>query len=1065
MSLAVKRGKASVLIVVILGLTGVYTDMVNPFIDDQAFESDKEYDVGIAFGPGGEEQGRDDWLDEDDPDVHNEDCLNHLDDTAPSGSQPQPRRDELTERLMLQYVKKRADSRPANKIDTPEEIDNIALKNTLYQKQQQIFWRVKCKTGREMDLVFEIMLHGKELLGAMPVASSSSTPIQTVRVTPPLSPAVRSLQIIRRYALTQDGEPKTIADELEKVLGTEWSVEWSRLIDVAGLEPGDDDVHAALSAVNLRAAAFLPVSVLQEADSPLPSTSITPNHTPAGISTILSAFSVPTVSGFIYIEGHCDEEWSRWLVQRSTVVKKSHSQIWIEPVECEDIGTLLDTPISSIQPMSWVRVKYGLYRGDVGLALSKQMRGGQRRFKVLLVPRLHRRLDSDRPPTPPPKPNHPLIGDTTPVPSKSVNEQSGGKRKRSSERPDQMLFHPKTFPDELTKITEDIYESNYADFRYGLVVKYYDSNSLSQEDVTMDTITRRFFGLSSDPLLNQVRLPLPDDWMFFAEEQVTAIVGFPSTDGQRVNLNLDLPQSTCLKNGVIVDAGVQSCTVQFWDYNDFSSEDTKISIPVMNLRKRIRPGDSVEVVAGEEKGKLGLVLSGWLDTVEVMESMGSECFTVHVNTCRTTARRNASVVPWLGRHVAVVYGQYRGYSGVVLDVNPPRPHYTMVDVSLANLGITVPVQHDFVVDSSSNQWLRMAFPLTEQQQAFRQPSWDAFRAPNMKSPPIDRYTGRYITQADLVKRQPPEPWIDVQIIVVRGVIKGSGTLRHVERTHQYPSGLRVLVEFDYISAEHGANPQYWRDYADIRDPRTGLPLHIVYPLKRERRYWEPLICIKAVPVKNPYTKAVSQPHPLSTPSTPLWSHEITDIFSTPGAGPSGTHEQPTRPISHWAVDPRLDQLSFFVAWKPKSGTGLAKVLAIPQSRFGKVQLNDGGGGWLVPPDEIHDLATPIQPTTVKDSLLVVRGPYTGTTIRPAFSKYVQGREKALIIGAVYEKWGTSAETYEGRDIEVEPENCALVGSDPNKVKFKAEIKEIRDRYRRPADGKKTRKRAIKPRGG
>ena len=54
-----KRGKSSVLIVVILGLTGVYTEMVNPFIDDQAFESDDEYDADIASRSGrGEEEGQ-----------------------------------------------------------------------------------------------------------------------------------------------------------------------------------------------------------------------------------------------------------------------------------------------------------------------------------------------------------------------------------------------------------------------------------------------------------------------------------------------------------------------------------------------------------------------------------------------------------------------------------------------------------------------------------------------------------------------------------------------------------------------------------------------------------------------------------------------------------------------------------------------------------------------------------------------------------------------------------------------------------------------------------------------
>ncbi|KAK7436264.1 hypothetical protein VKT23_019228 [Stygiomarasmius scandens] len=484
--------------------------MVNPFIDDQAYESDDEYDAGIVSGSGGgQEEGQNDWYDEDDPDVHDEDCLTYLHNTAPSSSQPQARREALTDRLMAQYVEKTADSHQANELGAFEELDDTLLKNTLYQKEQQIFWRVKCKAGSEMDLVFDIMRHGEEILSAMPAVSSSSDPsIPPVQAPPTLSPAARSLQIIRQYALMQEGEPKTVTDELKKVLGTELSVEWTRLIDVAGLEPREDDVHAALNTVNVRAATFLPNLVLQDADSPLPpsSSSVTHDSTqvspPVRTSSILSAFSVPTVSGFIYLEGHCDDEWLHWLMQCSTVFKKANSKIGIEPVECTDIGILLDMPISSIQSMSWVCVKYGLYRGNVGLTISKQMRGGQRRFKVLLVPRLQRHTETDRPPTPPPKPTHPLIGDTTLVPSKPLSKQIGGKRKRTSERPAQMLFHPQNFPSKLTKITKDIYESDLDEFRYGLVVRYYDSHSLNQQDITMDTVTRRLFALSRDPLLN-----------------------------------------------------------------------------------------------------------------------------------------------------------------------------------------------------------------------------------------------------------------------------------------------------------------------------------------------------------------------------------------------------------------------------------------------------------------------------------------------------------------------------------------------------------------------------------
>ena len=86
-----------------------------------------------------------DWYDEDDPDVHDEDCLTYLHNTAPSSSQPQARREALTDQLMAQYLEKTADSHQANKLGAFEELDDTLLKNALYQKEQQIFWRVKCK--------------------------------------------------------------------------------------------------------------------------------------------------------------------------------------------------------------------------------------------------------------------------------------------------------------------------------------------------------------------------------------------------------------------------------------------------------------------------------------------------------------------------------------------------------------------------------------------------------------------------------------------------------------------------------------------------------------------------------------------------------------------------------------------------------------------------------------------------------------------------------------------------------------------------------------------------------
>ncbi|KAK7441219.1 Transcription elongation factor SPT5 [Stygiomarasmius scandens] len=1029
--------------------------MANPFIDNQAFVNDG-YDDDDYDSNGGEEEYAQDnqaWNDENDPEIHHEDSLANEHHSAAAPSTPRARVDTIAERLISRYVQKENPvSRPEHDTQSSQSLfeglesskadDDMVLKGVLHSEKRQIFHRVKCKPGSEMDLVFDIMQYSQTLYGLVPPITPSVE--QSPSPTPPFSSAARALQIIREYALSQEGEPKTIADELEKLLGENWSVEWTRLIDVAGLEPGDEDVQVALANVNARAKAFLPVSILEEADRAIDTSAERSNATSTsahdftvpgvvdGTISVISAFCVPTVNGFVYLEGHCDATWRRWLGQRPTVV-----QMWIEPVDCEEIGVLLDTPVPSIQPFSWVRVKKGRYRDDVGLALSTELRGGQRHFKVLLVPR---------------------------IPTRSKDEDaytsSKGKRKRTVERPAQRLFHPSTFNGEYVKTAEEIYRSSNTEYRYGLTIKYYDGSSLTQSEVVMDYNTRRLFGLSGDPFLKMVHLPTPEDWLFFFEEPVTVIVGAPLTERQK--LNPDLPQSTYHKDGIVVDVAKEHCMVQFDEYKDFNTEDTKQQVSNLNIRKRIRAGHSIEVVCGEHKGRQGLVISSSFDVVEVKESTRGSFFKTHINSCRITANRNASVVPWLDRHVAAVFGPWRGYSGIVVDVNPPNPQYTMLEVKISRLGISMLIPHDFVVDTVSKLWLRCVCPLDSSQQHYQQPTWDVYCAPNLRSPPIDPYTGQFLIPEDIIAKQPKEPWVNAEVMVIEGPIKNTGRIRRVERTREFASGLKVEVEFNFFSAEHGAVPRYWCNYASVRDPRTGLPLHIIYPLKKRQRYWEPLTRLKAVSVKNPYKPKPWQP-PVLTPSTLLWNLDVADIFSTPEAAPSGSGG--ILPPSHWAMDSRLDQKSFSACWKPSSGSGIPKVTATPHCRMGKVYLRDGASGWYVPPEEVHDLALCIKPTTVKESLLVVRGPHAGTNIRPVFCKYIRNREEPLIIGAVYEHWGTSVEKYMEREIEVEAENCAFAASDPNKDKFKTEVKALRDKFREPQEGKKTRRRAIKPRGG
>ncbi|KAK7441190.1 hypothetical protein VKT23_016671 [Stygiomarasmius scandens] len=192
--------------------------MVNPFVDDQAYESDDDVyddaDTGNGTGAG--------WNDKDDPKVHDEDCL------VDSGTcAPQPRVEAVTNRLLARYVHDHSSRQATVGTDTVhgEELDGITLRRVLCAEEKQIFWRIKCKPGSKMELVFEIMRYGQTLTGSAKSPKSSSLPVAVP--IQPLSSAARALRIIREYALTQDGEPKTVADELERILGVEWSIEWT----------------------------------------------------------------------------------------------------------------------------------------------------------------------------------------------------------------------------------------------------------------------------------------------------------------------------------------------------------------------------------------------------------------------------------------------------------------------------------------------------------------------------------------------------------------------------------------------------------------------------------------------------------------------------------------------------------------------------------------------------------------------------------------------------------------------------------------------------------------------
>ncbi|KAK7441214.1 hypothetical protein VKT23_016695 [Stygiomarasmius scandens] len=156
--------------------------MVNPFIDDQAFESDDDVydDADTGNAAGGEEDAG--WNDEDDPEVHNEDCLVDFSLSAPGSLS---RLEAVTDRLLAQYVQTEAGSSIQAPIrEDGDELDHRTLRNILCAEKKQVFWRIKCKPGSEMDLVFDIMRYGQTLTGSAQSPESSSVPVG-VQTKPP----------------------------------------------------------------------------------------------------------------------------------------------------------------------------------------------------------------------------------------------------------------------------------------------------------------------------------------------------------------------------------------------------------------------------------------------------------------------------------------------------------------------------------------------------------------------------------------------------------------------------------------------------------------------------------------------------------------------------------------------------------------------------------------------------------------------------------------------------------------------------------------------------------------
>ncbi|THU96082.1 hypothetical protein K435DRAFT_858918 [Dendrothele bispora CBS 962.96] len=924
--------------------------------------------------------------------------------------------------IFADYLLERYAKRPTSPpLIGDDALPNTALKIALITNDiaQDTFWRVKCKPGHEADLLMDIMR--REMQEIPNTTSNLTSSFQSAE--PTRSVQAQAFDHLCSTCVDPNASIPAIEAELKNILGSHYTAQWDHALSLGSPQDPDEDPSAAMDRL----------MTIWEQLVPHPSSASGPSvsHQPTlpSSSPLRSAFVVPIVIGFIYLEADLglrpqETDIAEYLRGHKAVIKRQRSfyksktlrqnqrrnestfaakpwlvksQVWMERISCEEVATLLSTPTPTIKTYSWVRILRGEYRGDVGLVISRQTSEVGCRLIVLLVPRLYQEP----------------VDETT----QEIEETASAKRKRGPELP-QTLFNIDDYPGGVTKSNEGENHFIYKGKKiwHDLLCKSLDYSSVSQVDVDMDDATRRLFRASKHPIIQSICLPASRSWTFFYRDRVEVLCFGPLTEAQKQNP--DLPRKTTIKYAVVIEVEAERCKVQFDEYAELDEDDTAEWVSKVNLRKRIYEGDGVEVVAGESNGRHGIVAASIDGLLEVRESLANEgdTFWVEANVCRVTEARDNNGVPWLGHLVTIFKGQYCGYQGVVLDVHPPRPYFTSLEVRISRLLLTVSVNHDDVYDSCSHQWLRLAAPLGPQQKHFHQATWDAEYAPNLKFNVYDYHEKRYLVAEDLVFRQPSQPWVGKEVRVVSKEWKALGTVKQVERTGKCASGIRLQVELRIMTAVHGL-PVYWFDYAQVYDPKQPTPIP----------EWR---------------------RPTRAQTPPLSSNEFVDPFtsSEPSAGPS---TDPQAPPTHWLLDPRLIGAKFYARWVPLYDLPMEKQLVEPTEQ-GIVKVYSGAEVFIARPEEIYDCAVRIRPSTNKKPIVAVRGEHTGKYMRQIHYKYdVNGKE--IVTAAVYVNWGLSNEEY-AEQVEVRPEELAETSNDwrhdPNEKRFAPEMKRMREEARK-----------------
>ena len=282
---------------------------------------------------------------------------------------------------------------------------------------------------------------------------------------------------------------------------------------------------------------------------------------------IRSAFTRGSVRGSIYVEGILDANLFSLLNFTPGIIRKQSGVVCqiIDPSDWMRLLTMQD-PTTVVTANQWIRVRKGVYKGDLGFVTGVEGWGAQ----VLVVPRLKT---------------------STPPATTSL------KRKRTAIKPEPRLFDPITFSSMFRRQAQlrnnGIYTSRGLVFDHGLLCLELDFHSISLNSSRVPSQILELFKLSSHPSLTGAKFPCPEEWIF--------------EEGERITVRSSEKEATI--------AAVKSTHLEV----DLATNEGIETVSWYNVRKVFSAGAFVSVMSGSLKGTMGWVDRVVDDTAHLLE--------------------------------------------------------------------------------------------------------------------------------------------------------------------------------------------------------------------------------------------------------------------------------------------------------------------------------------------------------------------------------------------------------------------------------------------------------------